>query len=149
MAIENFETEKIHEFEISSKAVQISPIVLSKGMQTSLGFGNNMAFQMEDEHMEKVDTGTQHDNENHDDQLLTEEATLETESDTTSEDLDSSFHMSSQSETKLFENEDDADNYCSSTIKAPFAVLVYWPSLLLFVQNCVTCSANATVEKLT
>ena len=34
---------------------------------------------------------------------------LKPESDTTSEDLDSSFHMSSQSESKIFENEDDAD----------------------------------------
>ena len=108
-----------------------------------------MATQTEDEHKEKVDTGTQHDFENHDVQSLTEKATLETESDTTSEDLDSSFHMSSQSESELFENEDDADDYCNSRIKAPSAIVVYWSSLLLLLQSCVTCSANATIEKLT
>ena len=125
MAIENFEIEKIREFEKNSKAVQISPIVLSKCTQTRLGFGNDMATQTEDEHKEKVDTGTQHDFENHDVQSLTEKATLERQSDTTSEDHDSSFHMSSQSESELFENEDDADDYCSSKIKAPSAIAVY------------------------
>ena len=80
---------------------------------------------------------------------LTEKTTLETESDTTSEDLDSSFHMSSQSESKLFENEDDADDYCNSRIKAPSAIVVYWSLLLLLLQSCITCSANATIEKLT
>ena len=90
-----------------------------------------MASQMEDEHKDKVDTETQHDIENHDNQLLTEEATLETESDTTSEDLDSS-HVSTQSESKLFENKDDAANYCNSRIKTP-AVMLYWSSLLLLL----------------
>ena len=59
-------------------------------------------------------------------QSLTEEATHETESDATSKDLDSSFYMSSQPESKLFENEDDADDYCNSRIKAPSAIVVYW-----------------------
>ena len=67
--IENFEVEKIREFEKNSKAVQVSPIVLSKRTQTRLGFGNDMATQTEDEHKEKVDTGTQHDFENHDVQI--------------------------------------------------------------------------------
>ena len=112
--------------------------------KTSLGFGNDMATQTEDKNMEKVDTGTQHDIENQDDQSLTEKATLETESDTTSEDLDSSFHMSSQSENKLFENEDDPDNYCNSRNKVPSAIVVYWSSLLLFLQSGITRSANVT-----
>ena len=129
--------------------MQISPVVLTKCTQTRLGFGNDMATQTEDEHKEKVDTGTQHDFENHDVQLLTEKATFETESDTTSEDLDSSFHMSSQSESELFENEDNADDYCNSRIKAPSAMVVYWSSLLLLLQSFVTCSANAFIEKLT
>ena len=147
--IENFETEKIREFDKNSKAVQISPILLGKCTQIRLGFGNDMATQTEDKHKEKVDTGTQHNFENHDVQLLTKKATLETESGTTSEDLDSSFDMSSQSESELFENEDDADNYCNSRIKAPSAIVVYWSSLLLLLQSCVTCSANSTTEKLT
>ena len=42
-----------------------------------------------------MDTGTQHDFEDHDAESMTEEATLEAESNTTSEELDSSFHMSS------------------------------------------------------
>ena len=108
-----------------------------------------MATQMEDEHKEKVDTGTQHDFENHNIQSLTEKATLETESDTTSENLDSSFHLSSQSESKLFENKDHADNYRNSRIKAPSAIMVYWSLLLLLLQSCATCSANPTNEKLT
>ena len=37
-------------------------------------------------------------------------------SDATSEDLGSSFHMISQSESELFENEDDADDHCNSRI---------------------------------
>ena len=97
-----------------------------------------MATQTEDEHKEKVVTGTEHDIENHDNQLI-EEATLETESDTTSEDLDSSFHMGSQSESELFENDDDVDDYCNSKIKASSAIAVYWSSLLLLLQSCVTC----------
>ena len=137
---------RLREFEINSKAVQTCPIVLSKCTHTSLDFGNDMATQTEDEHKEKVNTGTQHDIENHDDQSLTEEATLETESDTTSEDLDSSYHMSSQSESEFFENEDDADDYCNSRIKAPFGIVVYRSLLLLLLQSCVTCSVNATME---
>ena len=108
-----------------------------------------MATQTEDEHKEKVDTGIQHDFENHDVQSPTEKGTLETESDTTSEDLDSSSHMSSQSESELFENEDDADDYCNSRIKASSAIMVYWSLLLLLLQSCITYSANATIEKLT
>ena len=50
--IENFETEKMREFEINQKAVQISSIILSKCTQTSLGFGNDMATQTEYEHKE-------------------------------------------------------------------------------------------------
>ena len=73
-----------------------------------------------------MDKGTQHDIENYDAQSLTEEATLETESDTSSKDLDSSFYMSSQSEGKRFENENDADDYCNSRINAPSAIVVYW-----------------------
>ena len=110
----------------------VSPVVPSKSTQTNLGFGNNMASQKEDEHKEKVDRETQHDIENHNNQLLTEEATLETESDTTSEDLDSS-HVSTQSESKLFENKDDAANYCNSRIKTPSGVMLYWSSLLLLL----------------
>ena len=110
----------------------LSPVVPSKCTQTNLGFVNNMASQTEDEHKEKVDTETQHGTENHDNQLLTEEATLETESDTTSEDLHSS-HISTQSESKLFENKDDAANYCNSRIKTPSAVMLYWSSLLLLL----------------
>ena len=98
-----------------------------------------MATQTEDDHKEKVVTGTEHDIENHDNQSLTEEATLETESDTTSEDLDSSFHMGSQSESELFENDGDVDDYCNSKIKASSAIAVYWSSLLLLLQSCVTC----------
>ena len=105
--------------------------------------------ETEDEHKEKVNTGTQHDIENHDDQSLTDEATLETESDTNCEDLDRSFHMCSQSESKRFENEGDADDYCDSKIKLPSAIVFYWSLLLLLLQNSVTCSANATIEKLT
>ena len=108
-----------------------------------------MATQTKDEHKENVDTEAQHDFENHDAQLLTEEATLKPESGTTSEDLDSNFHMSSQSESKIFENKDGADNYCNSEIKAPSATVVYWSLLFLLLQSCVTCSANATIEKLT
>ena len=52
LTIENFETEKIGEFEINSKAVQVSPIVLSKCTQTSFGFGKDMSTQTEDEHKE-------------------------------------------------------------------------------------------------
>ena len=44
----------------------MSPIVPSKFTQTSCGFGNDMATQTEDEHKEKVDTGTQHDIKNYD-----------------------------------------------------------------------------------
>ena len=44
-------------------------MVFSKCTQTRLGFGNDMATQTEDEHKEKVDTGTQHDFENHDVQI--------------------------------------------------------------------------------
>ena len=131
------------------KSSTIIPIVLSKCTQTRLGLGNDMAIQTEDEHKEKVDTGTQGDFENQDVQSLTEKATLETESDTTPEDLGSSFHISSQSERKLFENEDDADDYCNSRIKAPSAIVVYWSSLQLLLQSCATCSANATIKKLT
>ena len=81
--------------------------------------------------------------------MLTEEATLEIESDTNSEDLDGSFRVSSQSESELFENEDDADDYSNSRIKAPSAIAVYWSLLQLLLQSCGTFSANATIEKLT
>ena len=96
-----------------------------------------------------MDTGTQHDIKNYDDKPLTEEATLETESDSTSEDLGSSFNMSSQSESELCEKEDDADGYCNSRIKALSAFVVYWSSLLLLLQSCVPCSSNAITEKFT
>ena len=115
------------------KVYYTQQIVLNKFTQTSLGFGNDMAIQTEDEHKEKVDTGTQHDIENRDNQSLTEEATLETEPDATSEEMDSSFHMSSQSESKLFENKDDADDYCNSRIKASSAIAVYWSLLLMLL----------------
>ena len=134
-AIENFETEKIREFEINSKALQISPKVLRKCTQTSLGFGKDMATQMEDEHKEKVNTETQYELENHDHQSLTEEATLETESDITSEDLYDSFHMNSQSESELFENEDDADKYCSAN--AIIEKLTQKGSAILVQLKCV------------
>ena len=98
-----------------------------------------MASQTEDEHKEKVDKGTELDIEDHDNQSLTEEATVETESDTTTEDLDSSFLMSSQSESELSEDEDEADDYCNLRIKAPYARVVYWSSLLLLLQSCITC----------
>ena len=129
--IENFETEKIHEFEINSKAVQISPILFRKCTQTSLNFDNDIATQTEDEHTEMVETGTQYDIENQDDQSITEEGTLETESGSTSEDVDSSFQLNSQSKGKLFENKNDAGDYCNSRIKVPCATVVYWSSLLL------------------
>ena len=96
-----------------------------------------------------MDTGTQHDIENHDAQLLIEEATHETESDNNSEDLDNGFHMSSHYESKIFENDDNADNYCNSKIKALSAIVYYWSLLRLFLQNCITYLANATIEILT
>ena len=34
-------------------------------------------------------------------------------------------------------------------IPKPSTIMVYWSSLLLLLQSCVTCSANATIEKLT
>ena len=103
---------------------------------------------MEDEHTKMVDTGTQYDIENQDDQTLIEEGILETESDTTSEDFNSSFYLSSQSKGKLFENQNDADDYCNSRIKVSSVIMVYSLSLMQLPQNCITCSANATVEKL-
>ena len=69
MAIKNSETKEISAFEIHSKGVKISPI---KGRYRNTTW-----------------------HENHDGQTLIEEATLKTELDTTSKDLDSSFHMSS------------------------------------------------------
>ena len=38
----------------------------SKCRQTSFGFANDIALQMENEHTKKVDTGTQHVIENND-----------------------------------------------------------------------------------
>ena len=129
--IENFETEKIHEFEINSKVVQISPILFWKCTQTSLCFDNDIATQTEDDHTEIVDTGTQYNIENQDDQSLTEEGFLETESDTTYEDFDKSFHLSGQSKGELFENKNDAGDYYNSMVKVPSVIVVYWSSLPL------------------
>ena len=50
---------------------------------------------------------------------------LKPESDTTSEDLDSSFHMSSQSESEIFENEDDADICWNSKAFYYYGLLVF------------------------
>ena len=144
-AIENFETETIRELEINSKALQISPKVLRKCTQTSLGFGKDMATQTEDEHREKVNTGTQSDLENHDDQLLTEEATLEAESDISSEDLYDSFHMNRQSESEHFENEDDADKYCSAN--AIIEKLTRKGSAILVQLKCVRGHINLWISQ--